>query len=142
MAQEACDHDPSGQWTCFCIKPEVLTSALCGPGDYNTSADRHLGAARVDRLHPDVLISESTYATTLRDGRRARERDFLQAVHEAVSRGGKVLVPVFAVGRAQELLLMVEEFWERMGIKVGVGRWSLMKPTLSYTPLSQRTSKR
>ena len=88
------------------------------PGDYNTAPDRHLGAANIERLNPDLLISESTYATTLRDSRRARERDFLQAVHDCVSKGGKVLVPVFAVGRAQELLMMVEEHWERMGIKV------------------------
>ena len=39
-----------------------------------------------------------------------------------MARGGKVLVPVFAVGRAQELLLMVEEYWERMGIKVSTER--------------------
>ena len=93
--------------------------APCDPlsGDYNTAPDRHLGAAHIERLHPDLLISESTYATTLRDSRRARERDFLQAVHDCVSKGGKVLVPVFAVGRAQELLLMVEEHWGRMGLK-------------------------
>ncbi len=29
-----------------------------------------------------------------------------------------MLVPVFAVGRAQELLLMLEEHWHRTGIKV------------------------
>ena len=72
----------------------------------------------MERLCPDVLISESTYATTLRDSRIARERDFLRAVQDCVDKGGKVLIPVFAVGRAQELLLMVEEYWERMGIKV------------------------
>lgn len=42
--------------------------------------DRHLGAARIDRLRPDLLITETTYATTIRDSKRARERDFLTQV--------------------------------------------------------------
>lgn len=52
--------------------------------------DRHLGAAEIDRCRPDLLISESTYATTIRDSKRARERDFLRKVHDCVDRGGKV----------------------------------------------------
>jgi integrator complex subunit 11 len=35
-------------------------------------------------------------------------------VHDAVSKGGKVLIPVFALGRAQELLILIESYWERM----------------------------
>ena len=27
-------------------------------------------------------------------------------------RGGRVLIPVFALGRAQELLLILDEYWE------------------------------
>lgn len=42
-------------------------------GDYNMTPDRHLGAAHVlPSLKPDLLISESTYATTIRDSKRAR----------------------------------------------------------------------
>ncbi|KAK6042772.1 metallo-beta-lactamase domain protein [Cooperia oncophora] len=59
-------------------------------GDYNMTPDRHLGAARVlPGLRPDCLISESTYATTIRDSKRARERDFLRKVHDRVMAGGK-----------------------------------------------------
>jgi integrator complex subunit 11 len=32
---------------------------------------------------------------------RTRERDFLKQVHETIQNGGKVLIPVFALGRAQ-----------------------------------------
>ena len=52
--------------------------------------DRHLGAAWIDKCRPDILISESTYATTIRDSKRCRERDFLKKVHDAVDKGGKV----------------------------------------------------
>lgn len=53
--------------------------------------DRHLGAAHVyPGLKPNLLITETTYATTIRDSKRARERDFLKKVHETVLDGGKV----------------------------------------------------
>ncbi len=70
-------------------------------GDFNSNADRHLGPAWIEKLHPDLLISESTYATTIRDSKRARERDFLKEVQDTIDNGGKVLIPVFALGRAQ-----------------------------------------
>ncbi|EPB75305.1 metallo-beta-lactamase domain protein [Ancylostoma ceylanicum] len=90
-------------------------------GDYNMTPDRHLGAARVlPGLRPDCLISESTYATTIRDSKRARERDFLRKVHDRVMAGGKVLIPVFALGRAQELCILLESYWERMDLKVPI----------------------
>jgi integrator complex subunit 11 len=47
-------------------------------GDYNMTADRHLGAAWIDKLRPDVVLTETTYATTIRDSKRSREREFLR----------------------------------------------------------------
>lgn len=38
----------------------------------------------------------------------------MKNVHDTVARGGKVLIPVFALGRAQELLILIESYWERM----------------------------
>ena len=55
--------------------------------------DRHLGAAWIDKCRPDLLITESTYATTIRDSKRCRERDFLKKVHKCVEKGGKVFIP-------------------------------------------------
>lgn len=52
-------------------------------------------AAWIDKCRPDILISESTYATTIRDSKRCRERDFLKKVHESIERGGKVMVKVY-----------------------------------------------
>lgn len=91
-----------------------VSESVVYTGDYNMTPDRHLGSAWIDECEPDLLITESTYATTIRDSKRARERDFLKKVHDAVSNGGKVLVPVFALGRAQELLILLESYWDRM----------------------------
>jgi len=98
----------------------VGEQSLVYTGDYNMTPDRHLGAAWIDKCRPDLLISESTYATTIRDSKRCRERDFLKKVHDCVERGGKVLIPVFALGRAQELCILLETYWERMNLKVPV----------------------
>ncbi|XP_048873429.1 integrator complex subunit 11 [Brienomyrus brachyistius] len=102
------------------VQIKVGAESVVYTGDYNMTPDRHLGAAWIDKCRPDVLISESTYATTIRDSKRCRERDFLKKVHETVERGGKVLIPVFALGRAQELCILLETFWERMNLKAPI----------------------
>ena len=86
-------------------------------GDYNMTADRHLGAAWIAKLRPDLCITETTYATTIRDSKRSREREFLKCVHETLDNGGKVLIPVFALGRAQELCILLETYWNRTNLK-------------------------
>lgn len=53
-------------------------------GDFNTVPERHLAGASIPRLCPDLLITESTYATSIREDRRSRERHLLNMV-----RGGK-----------------------------------------------------
>ncbi|KAG0291002.1 Integrator complex subunit 11 [Linnemannia gamsii] len=98
----------------------VGEESLVYTGDYNMTPDRHLGSAWIDKVKPDVLITESTYATTIRDSKRSRERDFLKKVHDCVAGGGNVIIPVFALGRAQELCILIETYWERMDLKVPI----------------------
>ncbi|KAI6204623.1 Integrator complex subunit 11 [Aphelenchoides besseyi] len=90
-------------------------------GDFNMTPDRHLGAAHVfPGLRPDLLITETTYASTIRDSKRARERNFLQKITDTVFNGGKVLIPVFALGRVQELCILLDSYWERLDLKVPI----------------------
>lgn len=102
------------------IYAKVGDAAMVYTGDYNMTPDRHLGAAQIDRLKLDLLITESTYAKTVRDSKHAREREFLKAVHKCVSGGGKVLIPTFALGRAQELCILLDDYWERMNLKIPI----------------------
>ncbi|XP_011098501.1 cleavage and polyadenylation specificity factor subunit 3-II isoform X1 [Sesamum indicum] len=99
---------------------KVGDAAIVYTGDYNMTPDRHLGAAQIDRLQLDLVITESTYATTYRDSKYVREREFLKAVHKCVASGGKVLIPTFALGRAQELCMLLDDYWERMNLKVPI----------------------
>lgn len=99
---------------------KVGQQSMVYTGDYNMTPDRHLGAAWIDKCCPDLLITESTYATTIRESKRCRERDFLKKVHDCVEKGGKVLIPVFALGRAQELCILLESYWDRMNLNIPI----------------------
>ncbi|GLJ12700.1 hypothetical protein SUGI_0196200 [Cryptomeria japonica] len=80
-------------------------------GDYSREEDRHLRAAETPPFSPDVCIIESTYGVQLHQPRAVREKRFTDVVHSVVSQGGRVLIPAFALGRAQELLLILDEYW-------------------------------
>lgn len=62
-----------------------------------------------------LLVLESTYGDRLHDGEQPRER-LAREVKEAVSRGGILLVPAFAVGRTQELLYHLHGLLEERAI--------------------------
>lgn len=67
-------------------------------------------AAEIPELCPDVLIVESTYGVQIHEPRKERETRFCSTIHNIVRRGGRCLIPVFALGRAQELLLILGTF--------------------------------
>ncbi|KAI9721606.1 MAG: endoribonuclease ysh1 [Chrysothrix sp. TS-e1954] len=81
-------------------------------GDYSREADRHLIPATIPKsLHVDVLITESTYGIATHVPRQERETALMKSITSIINRGGRVLMPVFALGRAQELLLILDEYW-------------------------------
>lgn len=82
-------------------------------GDYSREEDRHLAVAEVPPVRPDVLITESTFGTATHEPRLAKERKLTNLIHSTLSNGGRCLLPVFALGRAQELLLILDEYWEQ-----------------------------
>ncbi len=80
-------------------------------GDFSRQDDRHLLGAETPVESPHVLIVESTYGVQLHETREVRETRFTSAVHAIVRRGGRCLIPVFALGRSQELLLVLDAYW-------------------------------
>ncbi len=59
----------------------------------------------------DILLVESTY------GNRTHPLDaveqFTRVIHEAIKRGGALIIPAFAVGRTQELIWMLRQLEEQ-----------------------------
>ena len=76
-------------------------------GDVSVAPQRTvLGAALPSLRHPDLLVLESTYGTRLHPNRQVEEQRLALAVAEGVARG-HVLIPAFALGRAQEIILIL-----------------------------------
>ncbi|EDW84518.1 uncharacterized protein Dwil_GK13096 [Drosophila willistoni] len=92
---------------------EIAGIKILYTGDFSRQEDRHLMAAEVPPTKPDVLITESTYGTHIHEKREDRESRFTSLVQKTVMQGGRCLIPVFALGRAQELLLILDEFWSQ-----------------------------
>lgn len=82
-------------------------------GDYSREEDLHIRPAELPNAKIDVLIVESTFGIKTYEPREKRESYFLETVEKIVKRNGKCLLPVFVLGRAQELLLLLEEFWSK-----------------------------
>ncbi|GIL98418.1 hypothetical protein Vretimale_3784 [Volvox reticuliferus] len=81
-------------------------------GDYSRLPDRHLPGADTPPVTPHIVIVESTYGTSRHLPRQQREQLLLDTIRTTLNRGGRVLMPIVALGRAQELLLLLDEYWE------------------------------
>ena len=61
----------------------------------------------------DILIMECTHGATEREATYTRERElkrFAKTIRETLEGGGAVLIPVFALGKSQELLYEISRF--------------------------------
>lgn len=77
-------------------------------GDYSVSSAATVPALDRPLLPVDLVISESTYGSRLHEDRAVAENRLVQQVNEIVQNGGKVLIPSFAIGRAQEVILILQ----------------------------------
>ncbi|KAG2288462.1 hypothetical protein Bca52824_048066 [Brassica carinata] len=86
----------------WCCKADVLGTAMF-------MVDIIAG---LPQFSPDICIIESTSGVQLHQSRHTREKRFTDVIHSTVSQGGRALIPAFALGRAHELLLILDEYWD------------------------------
>jgi metallo-beta-lactamase family protein len=55
-------------------------------------------------FNADYLVMESTYGDTVHPEPEEAQQKLMEVTSEALERGGKVLIPAFAIGRTQELV--------------------------------------
>ncbi|MFX0137989.1 MAG: beta-CASP ribonuclease aCPSF1 [Candidatus Hodarchaeota archaeon] len=81
-------------------------------GDFKFQKTRLLEKAAVKFPRIESLLIESTYGGPQDriPSRQESEKELKQILNSTLKRGGKVLIPVLAVGRAQELLIVLEEY--------------------------------
>jgi KH/beta-lactamase-domain protein len=80
--------------------------------DFKYQKTRLLERATVKFPRVESLLIEATYGGPQDriPSRQDSERELKQILNSTLKRGGKVLIPVLAVGRAQELIIVLEEF--------------------------------
>jgi Cft2 family RNA processing exonuclease len=82
-------------------------------GDVNFLEQTLMRGAEFPEKEIDVLIIETTRgdrALAKDYMRKSEEERFLTAIEEAFDRGGSILIPVFALGKTQEVLTMFHQF--------------------------------
>jgi metallo-beta-lactamase family protein len=65
---------------------------------------------------PDFLIIESTYGNRVHEPIQSVAAKLAEIVNRTYGRGGKIIVPAFAVGRTQQLVLMLHELIDAKAI--------------------------
>lgn len=86
--------------------------------DTNTEDQTIIPGGQYPEAPVDVLVLESTAGNDpemAQTTRKAQEERFGRALSEVLGRGGTVLVPVFALGRAQEVIALLGRY-KRQGL--------------------------
>ncbi|MEM4782123.1 MAG: MBL fold metallo-hydrolase, partial [Halalkalicoccus sp.] len=78
-------------------------------GDFHTDPQR-LVSGTTARPDADLVICESTYSDVTHGSREAVERRFAESVKTTLWEGGTVVIPAFAIGRTQEMLMICEAY--------------------------------
>lgn len=90
-----------------CIYLVTEDGSLFYSGDFSAFSQRTIEGIRIPRLRPDVAIVETTYGNRLHGNRMVEEKRLVSLVSECIAQKKKILIPTFALGRAQEVLLIL-----------------------------------
>lgn len=84
-------------------------------GDYKFSRTMLLEGATAEFPRVETVITESTYGgpDDIMPSRIEAEERLASIVNQTLERRGKVLIPVPAVGRAQEIMLVLDDYMKR-----------------------------
>jgi len=82
-------------------------------GDFKYADTRLLDRANTEYPRVETLIMETTYGAALQQSRAEAEATLLEIIKRTCDRGGVVLIPVFAVGRGQEIMIVIKDFMEK-----------------------------
>ena len=98
--------------------------------------------------HPlkcDNLIIEGTYSGRLHPDRLKTEHELIEKVKSVVEGGGKAILPCFAVGRTQEIMLILKDLKYNMwvdGMGKAISRLYLDRPEFVRNEKALKAAKR
>ncbi len=99
---------------------ESNEGTLVFSGDISKSEQRTVKSVAVPPVKADALILESTYGGRLHANRVGEEKRLIQTLLKVTARGGKVLIPAFALGRAQEVIQTLLAHGDELDVPVFV----------------------
>lgn len=94
----------------FCCLLEIGGKRIFYTSDFNTNNTRLLKGANIKVKDIDMLIMESTYSNRDHPPRKETEKSFFEAVQGTVANEGVAVIPSFAIGRAAELIMILDSF--------------------------------
>lgn len=97
---------------------ESTEGTLVMSGDVSASPQRTVKSVQVPRIKADALVLESTYGGRLHANREAEEKRLIATLKKVTERGGKVLIPAFALGRSQEILQIIHAFSDELNVPI------------------------
>lgn len=80
-------------------------------GDFKFERTRLFDKTTTNFPRLEALVMEATYggANDLQPSRAEAEQKLIEIINDTIEKGGRVLIPTFAVGRSQEVMIFLEE---------------------------------
>jgi predicted metal-dependent RNase len=100
-----------------CVYLQSPEGAVFYSGDFSVFSQKTVEGAKLPKLRPDVAILEATYGDRLHSNREIEERNLIEAVNECIEKNGKMIIPAFALGRAQEVILILKSAMNKGSLK-------------------------
>lgn len=91
--------------------------------------------------HADVVVMETTYGDRPHKELEPSIEELFQAINETVARGGNIIIPTFALERAQELLYYLHEGWKEKLLPRGLQVFLDSPMAISATDVFARHSE-
>ncbi|MDP4224369.1 MAG: MBL fold metallo-hydrolase [Bacteroidota bacterium] len=89
------------------------TTSIAYTGDIGRPSSRILAPPKPFQ-QADILITESTYGDRLHQNMASADEELLNTViHTCVDKGGKLIIPSFSVGRTQEIVFSLNNFFNQ-----------------------------
>lgn len=100
-----------------CTYLQSPEGAIFYSGDFSVFSQRTVEGAKLPKLRPDVAIVEATYGDKLHSNREIEEKALINTVNECIENNGKMIIPAFALGRAQEVILILKGAMNKGSLK-------------------------
>lgn len=138
LTMHSAGHVPGAAMFEFGIDTKTVYS-----GDIHTIKQRTVNGATPVKC--ENLFIEGTYGGKFHVSRQVVEDEFLKKISEVIDRGGTVLIPCFAVGRTQEIMILLKKLNYNMwvdGMGRSVTRLYIKYPEYLANPKEMKTAKK